>query len=74
MSRTDEFVTCDCVAIVHAAYAVPTANAAALIGAKIRSGLKIVITFNRIRRNCTPSAPSRIFDVPIRRPAHLLGV
>ena len=24
ISRTDEFVTCDCVAIVHAAYAAPT--------------------------------------------------
>ena len=32
-------------------------NAAALIGRKIRSGLKIVITFSRIRKNCDAVGP-----------------
>ena len=35
----------------HARTPAPTANAAALTGRKIRSGLKIVITFSRIRKN-----------------------
>src|SRR5258706_12424841 len=56
MSSTDEFVTCDCVRMVQTAYAAPTRNAPALIGRKIRSGLKIVITFRRISRKPTPSA------------------
>src|SRR5438445_11355882 len=47
MSSTDELVTCDCVAIVHAAYAVPMTNDARLTGRKMRSGLKIVITLSR---------------------------
>jgi len=66
MRRTDEFVTCDCVQTVHAAYAAPTRNDAALTGRKIRSGLKIVITLRRMRRNCTPSDPRRMFDAPCR--------
>ena len=36
----------------------------ALIGTKILSGLKIVITFSRIRKNFAPSRASRIFDCP----------
>ena len=46
----------------------PTAKARALIGTKIRSGLKIVITFSRISKKRAPSEPSRIFDdaLPLR--------
>src|SRR5216683_2787206 len=66
ISSTDEFVTCDCVMIVHTAYPAPMRNAAALTGRKRRSGLKIVITFSRIRKNWTPSGPSRIFETPSR--------
>src|SRR5438552_733730 len=50
MSSTDELVTCDCVRIVHTAYAAPTRKAATLTGRKIRSGLKIMMTFNRMRK------------------------
>src|ERR1043166_3976747 len=69
MSRTDEFVTCDCVEIVQIAYALPSANAARLSGRKTRIGLKIVITFSRITKNCMPSGPRRMFDRPWRTPA-----
>ena len=71
MSSTDEFVTCDCVAIVHTAYAAPSVNVARLTGTKIRSGLKIVITFKRISTNFAPSDPSRIFDTPWRGAASI---
>ena len=66
ISSTDELVTCACVKMVHTAYAAPTRNAAALIGRKIRSGLKIVITLSRMSRKPTPSAPRRIFELPSR--------
>jgi len=62
----DEFVTCDCRTIVHAAYPAPAANDATLTGMKIRSGLKIVITLSTIRKKRAPSAPRRIFEVPVR--------
>src|SRR5438270_13991356 len=51
ISSTDEFVTCDCVAIVQRAYAVPTVKVARLTGTKIRIGLKIVISFRTISTN-----------------------
>src|SRR5690349_5365624 len=41
-------------------------NVDTLTGTKIRSGLKIVITFNRIRKNLAPSRAKRIFDRPTR--------
>src|SRR4051812_42788103 len=61
-----ELVTCDCVTIVHTPYAAPSRNAAALIGANSRSGLKMVITFSRIRKKLKPSGPRRILDTPTR--------
>src|SRR5579864_3054722 len=69
MSSTDELVTCDCVVIVHAAYAAPMTNDARLTGRKMRSGLKIVITLSRMRKKRTPSEPSFIFETPVRRAA-----
>ena len=64
ISSTEEFVTCDCVAIVHDGVPGAEANEARLIGTKMRSGLKIVITFSRIRKKRTPSEPSLIFESP----------
>src|SRR5882757_5254014 len=66
ISSTDELVMCDWVMIVQIAYPAPTKNAAALIGRNTRIGLKIVITLRRITKNCSPSAPSLIFDEPCR--------
>src|SRR4029453_16028698 len=37
-----------------------------LIGTKIRSGLKIVMIFSRMRKNFAPSFASLIFDLPDR--------
>jgi len=67
--RTDEFVTCDWVAIVHTAYDAPSRNDAMLIGTNTRSGLKMVMTFSRIRKNRSPSEPRWIFEWPAREPA-----
>src|SRR5207249_333645 len=66
IKSTEELVTCDCVRIVQTPYAAPTRKAVMLTGRKIRSGLKIVITFKRISTNPTPSDPRRIFDAPCR--------
>ena len=38
------------------------------MGRKIRSGLKTVMTFSRIRKNFAPSDTSLIFDCPSRAP------
>ena len=64
INRTEELVTCAWVAIVQTAYAAPTVNVAALTGTNTRSGLKIVITFSRIRKKRAPSVPTRIFETP----------
>ena len=50
----------------HAPYAAPTAKAIPLTGAKMRSGLKMVMTFSKIRKNFAPSLASRIFECPTR--------
>src|SRR5262249_6105135 len=71
MSSTDEFVTWDWVRIVQTAYALPSANDARLSGRKTRIGLKIVMTFSRITKNCPPSGPRRIFERPSRTPASI---
>src|SRR6185436_17866909 len=66
MSSTEEFVTCDCVAMVQMPYAAPTEKEIRLIGRKIRIGLKMVITFSRMSAKRSPSEPSLIFDLPCR--------
>ena len=64
ISSTDELVTCDCVADRPARRANPSAKVTTLIGTKIRSGLKMVMIFSRIRKNFAPSRASLIFDLP----------
>src|SRR5829696_2814854 len=71
MSSTDEFVRCDCVAIVHAAYNAPTEKQTMLTGRKTRSGLKNVTTFTMIMKNFAPSRANLILELPCRRPASI---
>src|SRR5688500_6658860 len=47
-------------------YAIPRSSETMLIGTKIRSGLKIVITRSRIKKNFAPSRASFTFEWPTR--------
>src|SRR6266567_7218857 len=52
--------------MVHAAYDAPRTNAAALMGRKMRSGLKSVTILKMMIRNFAPSRARRILDCPVR--------
>ena len=60
---------CDWVTAVHTAYPPPRASESALTGMKTRSGLKMVTTRKRIRKNLTPSRERWIFECPTRSSA-----
>src|SRR5215467_8665506 len=57
--------------MVQTPYEAPSKKAAALIGKKMRSGLKIVMTLSRIMKNPRPSDAIRILEVPMRRAASI---